>query len=41
MAGRHLKAFRWFKIEQIPRVENTEADSLARLASRLEDRTLG
>ena len=41
IAGRHLKAFRWFKIEQVPRAENVEADSLSRLASGLEDGTLG
>ena len=41
MAGGHLKAFKRFKIEQVPRVENVKSDSLARLASRLEDRTLG
>ena len=33
--------FRWYKIEQVPRTDNVEADSLVRLASRLEDRTLG
>ena len=38
--GGHLKAFRWFKIEQVPRAENVEANSLVRLASRLEDGTL-
>ena len=41
IAGGHLKAFRWFKIEQVPRAENVEADSLARLASGVKDGTLG
>ena len=41
IAGGHLEAFRWFKIEQAPRAENVEADSLARLASGLEDGTFG
>ena len=41
IVGGHLKTFKWFKIEQVPRAENVEADSLARLASRLEDGTLG
>ena len=36
-----LKSFIWFKIEKVPKTENAEADSLARLASRLEDGTLG
>ena len=40
IVGGHLKAFRWFKIEQVPRAENIEADSLARLASGLEYGTL-
>ena len=40
IAGEQLKGFRWFKIEQVPRIENAEADSLARLASGLEDDTL-
>ena len=40
IAGGHLKAFRWFKIEQVPRVENVEADSLERLASGLEYGTI-
>ena len=41
IVGGHLKAFRWFKIEQVPRAENIEADTLVRFASRLEDGTLG
>ena len=41
IAEGHLKAFRWFRIEQVPRVENSEIDNLARLVSGLEDRTLG
>ena len=36
-----LKAFKWYRIEQVPRAENIEADSLASLASGLEDETLG
>ena len=36
-----LKRFKWFKIEQVPRVENAEADGLARLASRLDNDALG
>ena len=35
IAGGHLKAFKWFKIEQVPRVKNVKADSLARLTSGL------
>ena len=35
-----LKGFRWFKIEQVPKMENTEADGLARLAYGLEDDAL-
>ena len=37
IAGGHLKAFRWIKIEQVLRAENVEADSLAKLASGLEN----
>ena len=37
----HLKAFKWWKIEQVPRAENVEVDGLARLASGLEDGALG
>ena len=40
VAREQLRSFRWFKIEQVPRTENAEADSLARFASRLEDGTL-
>ena len=40
IAGEQLKGFSWFKIEQVPKIENTEADGLARLASGLEDDTL-
>ena len=40
-AGEQLKRFKWFKIEQVPRVENAEADGLARLASGLEDDAFG
>ena len=36
-----LKRLKWLKIEQVPRVENTEADGLARLASGLKDDALG
>ena len=36
-----MRTFKWFRINQVPRAENIEADSLARLASRLEDGTLG
>ena len=36
-----MKGFRWFKIKQVSRIENTEVDGLARLASRLEDDTFG
>ena len=36
-----LKSFRWFKIKQVPRMENAEVDGLARLASKLENDTLG
>ena len=38
-AREQLKNFRWFKIEQVPRTENVEADSLARQAFGLEDGT--
>ena len=41
IAGEYLKGFGWFKIEQVPRVENDEADGLARLASGHENDTLG
>ena len=41
IARGHLKTFKWFRIEQIPRAENVEADSLARLASGLEEGALG
>ena len=40
IAGEQLKGFRRFKIEQVPKIENVEADGLARLASGLEDDTL-
>ena len=40
IAGEQPKRFKWFKIEQVPRVENTEADGLARLVSGLEDDVL-
>ena len=36
-----MRTFKWFRIEQVPRAENVEADSLARLASGLEDEALG
>ena len=36
-----MKAFKWFKIEQVPRAENVEADGLGRLAFGLEDEALG
>ena len=41
VAREQLRSFRWFKIEQIPRTESSEVDSLARFASGLEDGTLG
>ena len=41
IAGGHLEAFKWFKIEQVLRAENVKDGSLARLASGLEDGTLG
>ena len=41
IAGEQLKGFKWFKVEQVPRTENAEADGLARLAAGLEDDTLG
>ena len=41
IVGGHLKTFKWFKIEQVPRAENVEADNLARLMSRLKDGALG
>ena len=41
IAGGHLEAFKWFKIEQVLRAENIEDDSLERLASGLEDGTHG
>ena len=40
-AGGQLGTFKWFRIEQVPRAKNVEADNLARLASGLEDGTLG
>ena len=39
--GEQLKGFTWLKIEQVPKAENVEADGLARIASGLEDSTLG
>ena len=39
-AGRQLRTFKWYRIEQVPRTENVEADNLARLTSGLEDGTL-
>ena len=41
IARGHLKDFKWFKIEKVPRAENFEADSLVRLASGLEDGSPG
>ena len=41
IARGQLKTFKWLKIEHVPIAENVEADSLARLASRLEDGALG
>ena len=41
ISGGQLRTFKWFKIEQVPRTENVEANSLARLASRLENGALG
>ena len=40
IAGRHLKAFKWFKIHQVPRAKNIEANGLAKLESGLEDGAL-
>ena len=39
--GGQLRTFKWFKIEQVPRAENVEANSLVRLASGLEEGALG
>ena len=36
-----LMTFKWYRIEQVPITKNVKADSLARLASGLEDGTLG
>ena len=41
VAREHLKSSKLFKIEQVPRIENAKANNLARLASGLEDDTLG
>ena len=41
IVGEQLKFFKWFKGKQVPRIENAKADGLARLASGLEDDTLG
>ena len=41
IAKEQLKGFRWFKIEKVPKAENVEANSLERIASGLEDGTLG
>ena len=41
IAGGHMKVFKWFKIEPVPRVGNVEAEGLVRLASGLEDGALG
>ena len=41
IAREQLKHFKWFKIEQVPRLENAEVDSLAKIASRLKDDALG
>ena len=38
-AGGQLKTFKCYMIEQVPRAENAEADSLARLAFGLKDGT--
>ena len=40
IVGGQVKASTWFKIKQLPRAENVEADSLANIASGLEDGTL-
>ena len=40
IAEEQLNCFRWFKIEQVPRVKNAKANGLARIASGLEDDTL-
>ena len=37
----HLRTFKWFRIEQVPRAENIETYNLVRLASGLEDGALG
>ena len=41
IAGEQLKSFKWFKIEHVLRMDNAEADGLARLAFGLEDDALG
>ena len=41
IAGGQLRTFKWLRIEQVPRAKNVDADSLARLASGLEEGTLG
>ena len=41
IAREQLKGFKWFKIEQLPRVENVKADSLVRITSRLKNGALG
>ena len=41
VAREQLRSLMWFKIEMVPRIENTEADSLARFASGLEEDALG
>ena len=41
IVGGHLRTFKWFRIEQVPRAENVEADSIARLAFGLKDGALG
>ena len=35
-----MRSFRWFKVEKVPRTENTEADSLPRFVSGLKEDTL-
>ena len=41
IAGGHIKEFKWFKFEQVPRAENVEANSLTRLAYGIEVEALG
>ena len=40
IAGGQLRTFKWFKMEQVSRAKTIKDNSLARLASGLEDRAL-